>query len=468
MPHIATAMRQSVRKSVADIVFDSLLGRRGIEEQVTSVKDTFSSWDNCMSQTYCKWPIIAAIIICGLIVFSILACIIRCACCGLSCCCSCFSFLKCCDCCGGACDGKKNKAHRHMDEYPDTPLNHGYQPPNQGYQAPVPMMGGALASSGTPQFAQFEVGKNGFAVEKTVAMNEDALPPMPSWDAAANKHILTEEEKNAVELGELDPTTGQKLPLMAGGVGINAPPSPMNDMGSSPYGIRPGQGNNGYMGVASEQSSQNLAKGGRGYRDPRGGPAIEGRGYESQGGRGYGQQSPQNPYGNNQDQYADDGYDAGYSQNQRGQPERQYSSNDQGRNYPPQPTRQYSNQTYQSSGYQNDNYQSNGPPQSRVQGRVASPPLNNNSGFDFGTGAQDQYSRPQIQQQQSYSSSQQGSTPAPSYVTHTSRSPAPQEVNGGYNSRPYQTASRSTPQALMPGGAYGGREPDRWDPVQQQ
>lgn len=84
------------------------------------------------------------------------------------------------------------------------------------------MMGGGLGGKPAyeaPQFAQFDVGKTGHAI------SEDALPPMPSWETAQKKHVLSEEEKNAVELGELDPATGQKLPLMAGaaGAGISSP-----------------------------------------------------------------------------------------------------------------------------------------------------------------------------------------------------------------------------------------------------
>jgi hypothetical protein len=54
MPHITAAMHRSVRRGVSDIVFDSLLGRRSITGEVDSVKNTFSSWDNCMAKTYCK------------------------------------------------------------------------------------------------------------------------------------------------------------------------------------------------------------------------------------------------------------------------------------------------------------------------------------------------------------------------------------------------------------------------------
>ncbi|RAL59721.1 hypothetical protein DID88_000353 [Monilinia fructigena] len=158
-----------------------------------------------MEATYCKWPVIAAIIIGGLILLSILSCIIRCACCGMSCCCTCFSFLKCCDCCGGSCDGKKGPPHKHLDDYP--PPN-----PNQGYQAPAPMMGGALpARPEPPRYAQFEVGKNGFAVDPPKTISEDALPPMPTWENASKVHVQDEEKGEiGMELKELESSHGTK------------------------------------------------------------------------------------------------------------------------------------------------------------------------------------------------------------------------------------------------------------------
>jgi hypothetical protein len=60
--HINNAMQSSRRRGVGDIFFDSLLGRdsrllreRSISDSVTNVKDSFSSWDNCMKATYCKY-----------------------------------------------------------------------------------------------------------------------------------------------------------------------------------------------------------------------------------------------------------------------------------------------------------------------------------------------------------------------------------------------------------------------------
>lgn len=55
MPHINVAMERSVRRGVASYVVDSLLGPRSDPStDVNSVKNTFSSWSNCMAKTYCK------------------------------------------------------------------------------------------------------------------------------------------------------------------------------------------------------------------------------------------------------------------------------------------------------------------------------------------------------------------------------------------------------------------------------
>ena len=373
-------------------------------------------------------------------------------------------------------------------------------PPRQGYQAPAPMMGGGLGGKAEPpQYAQFEVGKSGLAVEPT-ALSEDALPPMPSWDSAAKKHVMTEEESNAVELGELDPTTGQRVPLMtsAASPAIGGPPSPAHD--PSPYGARPGQGvgGNGYMGVPNDGYGQpnSFNSGYRGSPSPGRGRGMgmggPGRGYGptpiSPDGQGRG--FPQSP----QDQYANDGF--GGAEYGRSQPQRQNSNDTYGsRQYPPQPQRQYSDDSarplnpgapYSDRPHPSDNFQPSGPPRGPPRGpgrggpgRMASPPLNNNSGFDFGSGAQP-YSRPSPPpQQMSYGSSQGarssppsqqggfygGSTAPPSYA---SRSPPPQEPSyPGY--KPYQASSQGSraPQGSIPGGGRRDREPQNWDPVQR-
>ncbi|CCD45249.1 hypothetical protein BofuT4_uP050390.1 [Botrytis cinerea T4] len=55
MPHITTAMEWSRRRGIGEILVDSFLRKRSITGDVTSVKDSFSSWSNCMAATYCKF-----------------------------------------------------------------------------------------------------------------------------------------------------------------------------------------------------------------------------------------------------------------------------------------------------------------------------------------------------------------------------------------------------------------------------
>lgn len=377
---------------------------------------------------------------------------------------------------------------KHLDE-PGPFGQPGY---NQGYKAPEPMMGGALpvaAKAGPPQYAQFEVGKNGLYVDPTpTPLSEDALPPMPSWDNAVKKHVLEEDEKNGVELGELDPTTGQHIPLMTGGATGISPT--IDSRGPSPFGARsgPGVGGTGYTDVAEDHYDQNQAaynSNGRGYAGspmlgpgmgPRrmGTPQMRGSPAPGQGLRrpGFGPNPPQDLYGQN------DGFDAALVAGPsygRPPPQRQFSNEQYGngqytnRPFPAQPSRQYSSDSQQplahtrqysdGPGYPQDNFQPE-----RVN-RLASPPLQNNSGFDFG-GQQVYQSRPSPPpQQMSYGSSNR---PSPSdrvnegyFATNTamyaSRSPPPEEPTyPGY--KPYQPSQ---------GGRGRDREPQRWDPVQQ-
>jgi hypothetical protein len=385
---------------------------------------------------------------------------------------------------------------KHLDE-PYAP-QHGFQ--DQGYQAPAPMMGGGLGGKPEPpRFAQFEVGKSGLAVDpKPNTLSEDALPPMPSWDSASKKHVLTEEEKHAVELGELDPVTGQKVPLMTGAASpaIGGPPSPVRDMNASPYGVRPGQGvgGNGYMGVAAgDPYGPPAAYNQNAYR---GSPSpAPGRGMGGPG-RGYGAPSPMDGQGRGfpppQDQYANDGVSAAAVGYGRPQPQRQDSNDTYGsRQYPPQPQRGYSDDSsrplnpgrqYSDPSYGSDNFQPSGPPRGpsrgpgpRGPGRMASPPLNSNAGFDFGSGGQQAYSRPSPPPQQMSYGPSQGSRPSPppqqggyfggntAPPSYASRSPPPQEpAYPGY--RPYQSPTQG---GRGPPGGRGREPPQNWDPVQR-
>lgn len=139
------------------------------------------------------------------------------------------------------------------------------------------MMGGALpARPEPPRYAQFEVGKNGFAVDPPKTLSEDALPPMPTWDNSSKKHVDDGEKgEMGMELGELDPVTGQKMPLMTGGVANSHPNSPAVGQGGSSYG-RQGQGMNNGFGNPQDPYNQNQNSlggngNGRGY-GPGGSP----------------------------------------------------------------------------------------------------------------------------------------------------------------------------------------------------
>lgn len=243
-----------------------------------------------------------------------------------------------------------------------------------------------------PKFAQFETGPSGLAVEPAKSqVSDDALPPMPSWDTAAKKKVALEEEKDAMELGDLDHTTGQKVPLMSGAMPISRSGSPGPNAAHSPYGDHPDQ--NGYMGaggfaagaaMGAGAGAGAMATGGRGGpndqyarnvpgqygagpmggRGGRGGPNDQfGRGgpnrnqYNNQGGRGGygGPNQPTSPNGSNmQNPYDQYNQDQGYQNNNPGaggfgavapygRGQRQYS-NDSGRPFPPSgPQRQYSN-----------------------------------------------------------------------------------------------------------------------------
>ena len=204
-------------------------------------------------------------------------------------------------------------------------------------------MSGGASPFEPPKYAQFETGPNGMAVEPKRVVNDDALPPMPSWDSAAKKKISLEEQPGAVELGELDPVTGQRVPLMTGAGPISRTGSPAIGAGAgaggvSPYGA-PGAAQSGYfsptpngaaalgLGAGALAGGAMAGAAGRGndpynrspnpqdprnYNDPyspnQGSLNGAGPGY----GRGYPPQNPIAPYNPSfpADQYGPDAYGA--------------------------------------------------------------------------------------------------------------------------------------------------------------
>jgi hypothetical protein len=58
MPAVDVAMERSLRGGFLDLLAASLrpaLHRRDLAGQITDVRLAFSSWDNCMQATFCKY-----------------------------------------------------------------------------------------------------------------------------------------------------------------------------------------------------------------------------------------------------------------------------------------------------------------------------------------------------------------------------------------------------------------------------
>ncbi|MCJ1473407.1 hypothetical protein MMC13_002058 [Lambiella insularis] len=203
----------------------TLWQRQSLSSDVDGVKNTFSSWDNCMSQAYCKWPAIIGITIGSLIVLSLLFCLARCLCCGAECCCACFS------CCNACCPSPRRRGPKYADppqQFAPSPYQ-GYQP---GYQpGPAPPM-----YKPQPQNAQFDAARKG-------KINEDALPAMPSWETASSRKVFDDHNED-VELGPLDPFHEQTAPMLA-----NQAPTPRVGSGDhSSAGVLPYQQYGAYHG----------------------------------------------------------------------------------------------------------------------------------------------------------------------------------------------------------------------------
>lgn len=172
------------------------------------VKNTFSSWDSCMSKAYCKWPVIAGIIIGSLIVVSMVYCIVQIICCGAQCC-FCFASLGRCLCCGCC---RNSGGGRRGDNYDPQMKNNGYVRPsdfNTGYPPQGQYRSQAPPHYGPPATATFE------SPAKTARYgNEDALPAMPSWSDAQSRRIEDHShEHEDLEMGKLN-NAGQTEPML--------------------------------------------------------------------------------------------------------------------------------------------------------------------------------------------------------------------------------------------------------------
>ncbi|KAF7714789.1 Uncharacterized protein PECH_007309 [Penicillium ucsense] len=199
---------------------------RNVASDLESVPATFSSWDKCMTKAYCKWPVIAGIIIGAVILISVIGCIVNCLCCGYQCC-------KCC--CGCCCPSgrRREKRPKHYDEpapyQPPPPQN-----PHTAYQPPSapPIYRGAS------QTATFD------SSSKSPAVNEDALPAMPTWAAAVEKHVEDKSHHDEMELEPLN--SSQNTPNRSRG----ASPLHTNHSSSDVLPDR-SRSNAGYAGIPS-------------------------------------------------------------------------------------------------------------------------------------------------------------------------------------------------------------------------
>ena len=306
-----------------------------------NIKTSLSSWDGCMSHAYCKyvspvpaifldptnfshrWPVIVGIVIGSLIILSVIACIARCVCCGAECACCCFR------CCTGCCSSNERRGYNKQGT-PPTP--YPPQPYNQPYQSQPPLQYGSPQpgyNSGKAQYATFDVSK---------PVNEDSLPPMPSWNEASSKKIQVIEEPESHEMDKLNkdglaPSGAPKLPA------FDSSPAEERDkfIGSQTTGvIGHGDSSSGYRGSAPVPAQvntgySNQAYGGytRGYapqRSPQPSPPPQAAvgygnrpGYDRNNSYGSQQRSPISPvegYGGAQREYPNQQY--GQSQPQYG------------------------------------------------------------------------------------------------------------------------------------------------------
>ncbi|OTA96919.1 hypothetical protein M434DRAFT_388774 [Hypoxylon sp. CO27-5] len=331
MPHIGVVMERSLQDRSLKDAFANLLARSAVaalgkRQSVDSIKGevqdaatAFSSWDNCMQASICKWPVIAIIVVGGLIILSIVWCIARCLCCGLSCCCECCYCLKCCGECCGCCDPPRGKRHKYLDE-PFVPPHHEQ---NQAYRSQAPMtpsFSPAPAASNTPQYAVFD---------DSSKKDGDALPAMPSWEGAKSQKVLIEDEP--VEMEPLKkPENSQSTALNTSNLSHTTTPSPVSPENRSPYGPPPAQaGPNGYTAAARAETDPYSANG-QGYNQyDQSGYGQTTQDYSNQ---GYGMavgamrsQTPQQNYNNGYNNGYDNGYgrggvDQGYPQSRTPRP----------------------------------------------------------------------------------------------------------------------------------------------------
>ncbi|KAI0199149.1 hypothetical protein F4808DRAFT_222129 [Astrocystis sublimbata] len=455
MPHIGVMMERSLQDRSWGTAFGDLLSRSamaalgkrqsldGIGDSINDAKTAFSSWDNCFKSNICKWPVIALFIIGGLILFSIVWCIIRCCCCGLSCCCECCLCLKCCGQCCGMCDPPRGSRRKYLDE-PFVPPNQ-----DQAYRSQAPMYAGGFdaAKPSVPQYAEFDTGNK---------KDADALPEMPSWEGAGSKKVLIEEE-----YVEMEPL---KKPIQS--------PSQMNlastpaattpgTMSTSPYDTPAGTGNpNGYMAAGSTNAGNYdmNQQGYNGYDNQGYGQEYSSNGMNNVAGVGgaMGRRAPPQDYNNGYDVNNNNSNNQGYSQYPQSRTPRPYND-ELGRSGTP-------------TSYENSNKYRGMAPNDTYGGERRSPAPQ----AAYGYGNPPRMGSPGAQAGYSYGNPRGSPAPQASYgYPEARRSPAPQAAFGNPNARAspapqadYDYAAARRSPALQAGG-YGYAANARASPAPQ-
>ncbi|KAK6355059.1 hypothetical protein TWF696_004185 [Orbilia brochopaga] len=207
----------------------SELVRRGVQEDIASIPETLKSWDSCMAKSWCKYPVIAACVVGGLILISITWCCYRCC-----------------------CRRRRRKAERSKSTFFNDPvpayMTSGTTPTpntnisstgNYNSNSRNSFGGGNSASAPSgPQYAYFDTG----------AKNNDDLPVMPSWNNAKSEKVEDTSKVEVIELTEVDKDGRQQSPPKTNGVlttgQTNPPPSaPVNrlPLAADPYAQPPPQ-----------------------------------------------------------------------------------------------------------------------------------------------------------------------------------------------------------------------------------
>ncbi|PNS14756.1 Mitochondria fission 1 protein [Sphaceloma murrayae] len=293
-----------------------------------------SGWNSCMARSYCKYPVIAGIIIGSLIVLSVLWCLVQIICCGAQCCFCCASISKClcCRCCRGSGGSSRPPRNQYV-----SPLAHdnpygaqktGYVNPSQyesgfGNHSNVGAFSGGPGYAGQGQYRSQPAPKYATATfeepSKRSNVNGDALPAMPSWNDARSTRVeetSPERPGEDVEMGRLNSAgtlpkfesdnymRGDSAHGSAAGVGTAAAVGAGAGAAAGAYGY--GRQNSYGSNVAGAGYGQERGQAQPGYEQARQSPYGQRDEYRTNG--GYGQYNANSSYGRQEQNYSQPSY----------------------------------------------------------------------------------------------------------------------------------------------------------------